>query len=95
MTDHDNYVAEVERQIDVRNANLIKFRVIAEVAAPDDQIEYYQIIKDIVDKENAVKEKLAAFCESDEAGRNYLKTEINYLQKRVEDAIEAARHRIN
>ncbi len=95
MTDHDRLVTEVERQIDLRNADIVKFRVIAEIANPDDQIEYYQIIEDIVEKENDVKEKLAAFDRSDEADRNYLKKEIDYLQKRVEDAIEAARPRIN
>ena len=95
MTNHEKFVTDVERRIDIRNADIVKFRIIAEVADPDDQIEFYQIIEDIVEKENEVKEKLAAYGKTDEAGRNDLRKEIDYLQKRVEDAIEAARYRIN
>jgi len=67
MTDKRNFINEVEQQIDTRNGEIVKFRVIAEVAEPDDQIEFYQIIEEIVEKENVVKEKLAAFAESDAA----------------------------
>ncbi len=95
MTESEKFITDVERQIDIRNADIAKFRIIAEVADPDEQIEFYQIIEDIVEKEKEVKKKLAAYDETDEAGRNYLRKEIGFLQKRVEDAIEAARYRIN
>lgn len=95
MTDNRNFVTEIESQIKTRNAEIAKFRVITEVADPDDQVEYYQIIEDIVVKEDAVKEKLAAFDESGEVDRSSLKNEIEALQQRVEDAIESARIRIN
>lgn len=95
MKDKNNFIADVERQIDNRNAEIVKFRIIAEVAAPDDQIEFYHIIEDIVAKENEVKEKLAAFEESGRDDLSDLKNEIVYLQKRVETAIEAARLKVN
>jgi hypothetical protein len=67
----------------------------SEVADPDDQITFYQIIEDIVRKENAVKEKLAAFDKSGVVDRTDMADEIEKIQKRVEDSIEAARVRIN
>jgi hypothetical protein len=95
MKDKKNFLADVERQIDNRNAEIVKFRIIAEVAAPDDQIEFYHVIEDIVAKENEVKEKLAAFEKSERDDLSDLKNEIIYLQKRVESAIEAARLKVN
>lgn len=95
MTKTGNFVTEIESRIKTRNAEIAKFRVIAEVADPDDQAEYYQIIEDIVQKEGVVKEKLAAFDESGEVDRSSLKIEIEALQQGVEDAIEFARTRVN
>ncbi len=95
MKDKKNFIDDVERQIDNRNAEIVKFRIIAEVAAPDDQIEFYHIIEDIVAKENEVKEKLAVLEESKGDDLSDLKNEIVYLQKRVETAIEAARLKVN
>lgn len=95
MRDKKNFVADVERQIDNRNEEIVKFRIIAEVADPDDQIEFYQIIEDIVAKENEVKEKLAVFEKSEGDYSADLKNEITLLQKRVESAIEAARLKVN
>lgn len=95
MTDTRDFVGEVERKIEKRHEEIVKFRVIAEVADPDDQIKFYQIIEDIVEKENAVQEKLAAFDKNGTVDRTDMADEIEKLQKRVEDAIEAARVRIN
>lgn len=95
MNDKKNFIADVERQIDNRNAEIVKFRIIAEVAAPDDQIDFYHIIEDIVAKENEVKEKLAVFEESERDDVSGLMNEIKNLQKRVEAAIEAARLKVN
>jgi hypothetical protein len=95
MKDKKNFIADVERRIDDRNAEIVKYRIITEVAAPDDQIKFYHIIEDIVAKENEVKEKLAAFEKSEWDDLSSLKNEILYLQKRVEDAIEAARLKVN
>jgi hypothetical protein len=95
MKDKKNFIADVERQIDSRNAEIVKYRIITEVAAPDDQIEFYHIIEDLVAKENEVKEKLAAFEKNERDDLSSLKNEIIYLQKRVEAAIEAARLKVN
>ncbi len=95
MTDTRGFVSEVKRKIEKRHEEIVKFRVIAEVADPDDQITFYQIIEDIVRKENAVKEKLAAFDKSGVVDRTDMADEIEKIQKRVEDSIEAARVRIN
>ncbi|GAB6192883.1 hypothetical protein [Desulfocastanea catecholica] len=95
MTDTRDFVSEVERKIEKRHEDIVKFRIIAEVADPDDQIKFYQIIEDIVEKENAVQEKLAAFDKSKAVDRTDMADEIERLQKLVEDAIEVARVRIN
>lgn len=95
MTDTRDFVSEVTRKIEKRHEEIVKFRIIAEVADPDDQITFYQIIEDLVEKENAVKEKLTAFDENNAVDRTVMADEIETLQKRVEEAIEAARVRIN
>jgi hypothetical protein len=95
MKDEKNFIADVARWIDIRNTEIARFRIITEVAAPDDQIKFYHIIEDIVAKENEVKEKLAAFEKSEWDDLSSLKNEIIYLQKRVENAIEAARLKVN
>ena len=95
MADTRDFVSEVKKKIEKRHDEIVKFRVIAEVADPDDQITFYQIIEDIVEKENEVKEKLASFDKSKAVDRTDMADEIEKLQKRVEDAIEAARVRIN
>ena len=95
MTDKQNFKAEVERQIDYWTAEIAKFRIIAEVAHPDEQIEFYQIIEAIVEKEHAVRKKLAAFDESDADDLSGLKNEIGYLEQQVDKAIEDARFKVN
>lgn len=95
MTDTRDFVSEVTRKIEKRHEEIVKFRIIAEVADPDDQITFYQIIEDIVEKEDAVKEKLTAFDKNKAVDRTDMADEIEKLQKHVEDAIEAARVRIN
>ena len=79
MIDENNFVSEIEKGIENWNAEVFEFRVIAEVAKPDDQIEHYQVIEDIVEKEHAVIEKLAVFDESGAIDRSILKNEIENL----------------
>lgn len=95
MVELNNFIREVEKKIDEWNADILKFRVIAEVAEPDDQIEHYQVIEDIVAKEKTVIEKLAAFEENGAIDRSGLKNGIEILAQSVDDAIEAARVKIN
>jgi hypothetical protein len=95
MIDNGNFVHKMESRLHDWKAEILKFRVIAELADLDTQIEYYQIIEDIVKKEEAVKEKFADYNESESGDRSSLKNEIDILRQRVEDAIESARIRIN
>jgi len=95
MTDENDFASEMDKKIEQWDAEITKFRIIAEVAHLNDQIEQYQVIEDIVTKEKAVIEKLAAFNESGIVDRNDLKNKIVDLQKIVEDTIEAARVKIN
>jgi hypothetical protein len=95
MNNTRDFVSEVKRKKEMRHEEIVKFRVIAEVADPDDQIAFYQLIEDIVEKENAVKEKLTVFEQSGEVDRTDMANEIEKLEKLAEDAIEAARERIN
>lgn len=44
MIDENNFVSEIEKEIENWKAEILKFRVIAEVAIPDEQIEHYQAI---------------------------------------------------
>lgn len=95
MTNENNFVRETNIKIKQWNAEIAKFRIIAEVANPDDQIKHYQVIEDLVSKEKAVAEKLAAFNESDAVDRSDLKNQIKHLQHIIEDAIETARIKVN
>lgn len=91
MSDENNLINVIEKW----NDEIYKFRVIAEVAEPDDQIEHYEIIEDIVAQKHELIEKLVSFDESGTVDRNHLTEEIESLQQNVEDAIEAARAKIN
>jgi len=95
MFDETDFVSEMEKNLDDYNAEILKFRIIAEVAEPDAQIAHYQTIEDLTEKENAIKENLAVFNESGAVDRSDLKSEIENLQMQLEDAIEAARITIN
>ena len=85
----------MDKKIEQWNAEIAKFRIIAEVADPDDQIKHYQVIEDLVTKEKAVAEKLAAFNESTAVDRSDLKNQIEHLQKIIETSIETARVKVN
>ena len=95
MTEKTSFIKKVEQQIDNRNEEIAKFRIIAEVATPDNQIKFYQVIEEIVAKENLVKEKLEDFEKSKGDDLDGLKNEITILQQRVEKAIEEARVKVN
>jgi hypothetical protein len=58
-------------------------------------VTFYQLIEDIVEKENEVKEQLAVFEQSGEVDRTDMANEIEKLEMLAEDAMESARERIN
>ncbi len=91
MIDENNFASEIEKKIGDWNAEILKLRMIAKVADQDYQKEYFKLVEELVAKENAVAEKLAAFEESGAVDRSDLKAEIEDLQQRLEDAIKAAR----
>ncbi len=95
MSEKTSFIKQVAQQIDNRSGEIAKFRIIAEVATPDDQIKFYQIIEELVKKENAVKEKLDDFEKTHGDNSDDLKKEIATLQQRVERAIEEARVKVN
>lgn len=94
MIDENNFVSEIEKKIGDWNAEILKFRMVAKAADPDDHSEHYQLVEDLVAKENAVMEKLSAFAESGAVDRSDLKAEIEDLQQNLEDAFKAARMKI-
>ena len=57
----NTFVTKTAAKIEEWKKEIMKFKVIAEVADPDPQIIHYQIIEDIVAQEEVVSEKLAAY----------------------------------
>lgn len=95
MDPKNTYIAAVENQLDKWKSEIQKFRIIAEVADKDAQIEHYKIIENISDSEHVVVNKLDQLKESSNEQWEQLKIEIDKAQKQVNDAIEAARTKIN
>ncbi len=92
MINLHSYLATVEKNIENWEKEIYRFRVIAEEADPNPQIEHYQVIEDIVAKEKAIKEKFAKLKEQGEPGWNETAMEeFDELQKSLEKAIESAR----
>lgn len=95
MLHKPTYINEIEEQIASWNSELQKFRVIAEVADKDRQIEHYQVIEDITNKQSIVAEKLDEIKESTKVNWEHLASDIEAIRMEVEKAIEAARKTIN
>lgn len=95
MEQKDKYIESIEKQIDDWHKELLKFRVIAEVADKDAQVEHYKIIDKITDLQNEVVDKLKVL--KDDALENWeaFSDEIQNARAQVNDAIEAARKKIN
>ena len=70
MINLHSYLTTVEDKIENWEKEIYRFRVIAEEADPDPQVEHYQVIEDIVAKEKAVKERLAKLKEQGEVSWN-------------------------
>ena len=95
MIDEKHFVSEMEKRIDTWHKEIQKFKIIAEVAEPDAQIEYYQVIEDIAKQVTGVNEKLDEFKSSGAVDRESFKNEIIDLQQGVDDTIDAARVTVN
>jgi hypothetical protein len=95
MDDKKKFTSQVEKQLESWNSELLKFRVIAEVADPDAQVEHYQLIEDIVEKEHSVREKLAELQQAPDNRCDEYISEIMDLWREVDDVIEDARIQIN
>ncbi len=95
MIDEKHFVSEIEKKIDTWHKEIKKFKIIAEVAKPDEQIEHYQVIEDIAKQVTGVNEKLDEFKASSVVDRESFKNEIVVLQQGVDDTIDAARVTVN
>ncbi|BDD86193.1 hypothetical protein [Desulfofustis limnaeus] len=95
MSDLQLYKRQVENNLKQWQKDLLSFRILAEEAEPDEQIKHYQVIEEIVAKEDAVKEKLAQMDQSGAVAEESLQEELEALQNDVQKAIDAARVVIN
>lgn len=98
MSDKQSYIEEIEEQLGYWKREIYKFRIITEEIGeeePDRQIRYYQVIEDIVAIEESVADKLSELKKSSEKDWRRLKSEIEALRKRIDDAIESARAVVN
>lgn len=96
MINLHSYITTVEDNIEKWQKEILRFRIIAEEADPDPQVEHYKVLDDIVAKEDAVKEKLSELKEHGEAGWSAAAMEkLDGLQKTLDEAIESARYTIN
>lgn len=95
MIDEKQFVKEMEAKIDTWHKEIQKFRIIAEVAAPDPQVKHYQVIDGLTEKVAVVIDKLEAYQASGAVDREAFKNEIAGLQQDVENSIEDARVMIN
>ena len=91
----DKYIESIEKQIDDWHKEILKFRVIAEVADKDAQVEHYKIIDEITDLQSEVVAKLKVIKGKSLENWEALADEIQNARKQVNDAIEAARIKIN
>ncbi len=98
MNDKDNYIKEIEKQQKRWHQDIYKFRIITEEIGdeePDRQIRYYQIIEDIVAKEENVADRLSELKESSGTEWQQMKSEIEKLRGRITNDIESARSTVN
>ena len=95
MKDDNTFINDMEVKLDYWKHEIMKFRIIAEVAEPDAQIEHYKIIENLVKSEEAIIEMIAEYKESQAVDRTSLKNEITVRRETLDDALEAARFKIN
>ncbi len=95
MDSSDTYLQSLERQQKQWRTEVQKFRVIAEVADKDAQTGHYQIIDGITDDMDRFSQKLGELVDAPSAGKDKLKEELQRIKKRIDQAIEAARTKIN
>lgn len=85
----------LEEQVDHWKIEIRKFRVIAEVADKDAQVEHYQIIEEITDKISTFTDKLDELKEDSARQLEALVDDLEALKDEVNEAIESARKKIN
>lgn len=95
MIGDTDFLSDLERKIKSCKEAILNFRVITEVADPDDQNANYPVIEDLVAKEKAVLEKITEFKASNAVDRTNLQKQLDELTQSLEDAINLARTKIN
>lgn len=95
MDRSDTDLQSLERQQEQWRNEIQKFRVIAEVADKDAQIGHYRIIDEITDDMDRFSQKMEEVVEVSSAGKEKLKEELQRIKERIDQAIEAARMKIN
>lgn len=98
MIDRQEYIAHLEEAIERWHKEIVKFKVIAEAeeAEPDAQIEFYQVIQEIAEKQEAIKDRLNQLKkDGDPSWNEEMKEEIEALRASLDEAIESARVTIN
>jgi len=69
MIGENDFVSQTERKINNWKEEILRFRVITEVADPDDQNANYHVIEELVAKGNVVLAKLTEFKASNAVDR--------------------------
>ncbi|MBE0586339.1 MAG: hypothetical protein IH612_21565, partial [Desulfofustis sp.] len=98
MIDRQTYITQLEESIQRWQKEILKFKVIAEAeeAEPDAQIEYYQVIQEIAEKQETIKNRLNVLKnEGNTTWNEEIKEEIEALSTSLDEAIESARVTIN
>ena len=95
MNNKDEYLEILEKQVDQWQSEIMKFRLIAEVADKDDQIEHYQIIDDITDQINAFRNNLDGLKAESAGHWSGFQEKLQILKGKVNRAIDEARKKIN
>lgn len=95
MDRSDTDLQSLEHQQEQWRNEIQKFRVIAEVADKDAQIGNYRIIDEITDDMDRFSQKPEEVVEASSAGKEKLKEELQRIKERIDQAIEAARMKIN
>ena len=95
MNNKDEYLEFLEKQVDQWQSEIMKFRLIAEVADKDDQIEHYQIIDDITDQIHAFRNNLDGLKAESAGHWSGFQEKLQILKGKVNRAIDEARKKIN
>jgi len=95
MNKKDEFLAMVENQVEQWRSEILKFRVIAEVADKDAQVKHYQIINDISEKIHSYEEEVDTWKNSSEEQWGIILRQLSEARDQVSSAIEEARKKIN